>query len=500
MRRHEVMYWAFLLALVFAIGSVPEKARGVELLNGDLRIGGKLENYTGLRMQDREWIDPATGLVDAKLKKGRLERMRSTVQLETEWKMGPQLVFKTIGRADYEAKYSLDSDIFRSTNTDNLRSLPDGNNMESHAEMREFYVQYSPGNFTITAGRQQVVWGESDNLRMADIINPLDISWNGGLVSWEDIRIPQWMIDAKYSVPGSAYNLTGELVWNPFDFQPTRFAPYGDTFYVFGDLPNAPIFFPASTVNFRDAFFGAFEDGRWRGNGEKSLKNGAIGARIGAKIGSFQFYLEDYYAPTASPVVTFNPNPFDPRLGFRVEYPYQNTFGGSFNYDNNYLKTIFRGEFGYVTGQPFANQAGNAVQNLDTFSYMIGFDHTAINRFLNPTSSFFISGQFFQTYIMRNEETISTGFGKDGNSNHQALATLLINTAYWFDKIKPQIVYVQSLQWNTGLLNPEISYQPAYEWSFTLGYSYLWGKTYNEAPFSAFKDNDELYVKVTYKF
>ena len=54
---------------------------------------------------------------------------------------------------------------------------------------------YSPGNFVVKAGSQQIAWGEADALRLADVINPLDLSWYWSFPAWEEIRIPLTMLD-----------------------------------------------------------------------------------------------------------------------------------------------------------------------------------------------------------------------------------------------------------------------------------------------------------------
>ncbi|MCD6352591.1 MAG: hypothetical protein J7M06_00050, partial [Proteobacteria bacterium] len=41
--------------------------------------------------------------------------------------------------------------------------------------LREFYVSYYGDKFLLRVGKQQIGWGESDGLRLMDVINPLDI-------------------------------------------------------------------------------------------------------------------------------------------------------------------------------------------------------------------------------------------------------------------------------------------------------------------------------------
>ena len=500
--------WILFLTVFFTMTLVQGKASGESFWNDTLFIGGKIENHTGIRTEDRQWSD--MGVVDAETKSGDLSRNRTTLQLEAEWRMTPKLTLNAIGRGFYEAKYSLDDDIYTSKDdADDLESIPNGDKMQLNGDLRELYVVYRPGDFTISAGKQQIVWGESDALRMADVINPLDMSWNYVFASWEDIRVPLWMIDVKYRVPKSKYKLTAELVWNPIDFEPNRFAPYGENYYIFGDVPSDVMGIP-----FRDIFFDAMKQANDRGEGKNSIRNGAGGARIGGIFGSWNVYLYDYYQPVQSPVATLDQSIMltDPHLGLRFEYPYINTIGATFNVFNNWTGAVFRGECGYIMDEPFTKNVALPIPGMsgpdsqlvesDSFSYMLGFDRPTMIPFLNRLKSFFISGQIFQKFILDvdDENGIATGVGKDGDGDMNFIATLLINTEYWDAKIKPEMLAVHDFEGDNGFFKPQISYQPTYDWDITLGYIMVWGDNYNSGTFGPVRDTDEVFLKIAYKF
>ncbi len=90
--------------------------------------------------------------------------------------------------------------------------------------LREAYVDFNlkgaPLSFRL--GRQQVIWGESDQFRIMDIWNPLDITWHFQQESWDNIRIPLWLGKGLWDIGqlGPLSNTFLEVVYNPFDFQP----------------------------------------------------------------------------------------------------------------------------------------------------------------------------------------------------------------------------------------------------------------------------------------
>ncbi len=90
--------------------------------------------------------------------------------------------------------------------------------------LREAYIDLkvkdAPLSFRL--GRQQVIWGESDQFRLMDIWNPLDTSWHFQQESWDNIRVPLWLGKGLWDIGdvGPFSNTFLEVVYNPFDFEP----------------------------------------------------------------------------------------------------------------------------------------------------------------------------------------------------------------------------------------------------------------------------------------
>ena len=78
---------------------------------------------------------------------------------------------------------------------------------EKELEFDEVYLQGSVTNdMDLKAGRQIVVWGRSDNIRITDVLNPLDLRWPG-LVEIEKLRLPVTMTKLDYYIKG--WSLSG---------------------------------------------------------------------------------------------------------------------------------------------------------------------------------------------------------------------------------------------------------------------------------------------------
>ena len=112
-------------------------------------------------------------------------------------------------------------------------------------QLRELYadVKFRSIPLSIRGGRQQIVWGETDNFRMLDRINSLDLTWHlqqeipPPAFGWDQLRRPQWMIKFLYDL-GNVWKISQsflEWYWNPGDWYPAKETflprPWGLPFY-----------------------------------------------------------------------------------------------------------------------------------------------------------------------------------------------------------------------------------------------------------------------------
>jgi hypothetical protein len=329
-------------------------------------------------------------------------------------------------------------------------------------QLREAYVDLKLRALplSVRAGRQQVVWGETDNFRMLDRVNPLDFTWHfqqeippPGL-GWDEIRRPLWMIKFLYDL-GEVGPLTQsflEWYWNPGDWYPAKQAflprPWGLPFYDPLTNPVDGAFFDGpclanSRVRWQSGFRAGqpactrlmngttlFKQGDYSRN---PMENSQVGVRYhGIMPFGVEFTLNYFYQRWAgddgtnyaslSPVLrTFRPGVDQARLQrltsqgiFPAEFiaPYVHTLGASANYaEEKYTQTVYRFETVYDVGIPFSDLA--KVSIIDTpalpgvtkknmWKGMIAFDRPTWIRTLNRRATFFVTGQFFWHYLVNN--------------------------------------------------------------------------------------------------
>lgn len=134
---------------------------------------------------DKRGLSRARPKANLKLKGNLPDQFPLPVRVLGEASVAHDLMYTVRGRGDYNATVL--------------------NSFEHDLNLGELYASAQLGRgFEITAGRQTIVWGTSENLRVVDVINPLDRR-ELGMVDIEDVRLPLGMVRGDYTAgPWSA--------------------------------------------------------------------------------------------------------------------------------------------------------------------------------------------------------------------------------------------------------------------------------------------------------
>jgi hypothetical protein len=340
--------------------------------------------------------------------------------------------------------------------------------------LREAYVDLKlkglPLSFRL--GRQQVIWGESDQFRLMDIWNPIDLTWHLQQVqSWDEIRVPLWLGKGLWDIGevGPLSNAFLEVVYNPFDFQPNqKFEFLPAPWAVFlpnpvrdGQVQRISQGFFATRFNLNGS---SFRRGTFKRNPAEASEVGArfhavtpqgiewtanylygrargvgAGAPLGVRINAIDPHL-------ANPQVVMAADGSRARfaldngatiLGTRagnavrwvdvdaeVVYPYMHVFGFTGNYfEGDFTGAVLRWETAYALGNPVqtidparttladGTVAPLQLEKSDIWAGMIGFDRPTWIRILNPKATWFLTGQFFWSYYTENTTNLRGNSG-----------------------------------------------------------------------------------------
>jgi len=118
-----------------------------------------------------------------------LTSIKSSLFLDYEHKFENGWRFKTNAKAYYDAIYDL-------RNKSHLKVPYSNDELKAQRHETELFDAYIEGSITdsidLKLGRQVVVWGRSDTIRITDVLNPLD-NRRPGMVDVEDLRLPTTM-------------------------------------------------------------------------------------------------------------------------------------------------------------------------------------------------------------------------------------------------------------------------------------------------------------------
>ncbi|MEA2027504.1 MAG: DUF1302 family protein [Campylobacterota bacterium] len=117
---------------------------------------------------------------------------KSSLFLDYEHKFESGVKIKINAKAYYDS-------IYRMRDKENY-STQEIDELESEVELFDAYIEGKISEkFDYKIGRQVVVWGRSDTIRVTDILNPID-NRRPGMVDIEDLRLPVTMAKFDYFV------------------------------------------------------------------------------------------------------------------------------------------------------------------------------------------------------------------------------------------------------------------------------------------------------------
>lgn len=504
----KVMAMAFIVLFWFS------PAMALTFLEGNLSLHGKMIMQTGVHLQDSK-----TGGAD--FDSGDLSMATTWVDLESSLKIHDNLSISAIGRFYKNWVYHIE-DAYQDRFQDTGRGFLDPQNRYSRSwnkdsdewtedvDLREIFIDVGLENMgNLRLGRQQITWGEADGIRLADIINPLNIGYHFNLESWEDIRIPIWAAYLNFIPPGFE-DWTFDVIYTQDFERAVRGEPGSGSTWAF-PLPNNARTQPIPGADLIPYFY--FDEP------DSNSDNAEYGARIRYKsdLSGIEFSAFYFHSFNDLPIleyrgqVQFGPQPVPLPPIWLVFDKYDN-YGFTFNAFSETFKTVFRGEFVYIDDIAFNRELPgfdpfvppNAVLfdqvERDQFKAMIGFDRNTFIRPLNKLKSFYMSGQYFYLYTDDTDDLIDATYIDQGIEEDTHILTFMVNTAYMQEQLAPFILCIWSPDDKWWQVQTNLTYTSAdFHWKYTLGANLMGGES-NFAEMGLFENHNELYFKVQYSF
>ncbi len=326
-------------------------------------------------------------------------------------------------------------------------------------ELREAYLLYTKGNLDLRVGRQIVIWGVADALRLTDCVSPIDYT-EFLAQDYDDIRMPVNGLRVKYTLGA----ITAEAVCNPV----TNFA------VIPTDLRNPwAMRLPFTSLSYSIDL----ESGK----PEKRLKNMEYGGRISVNLSGVDFSL--------SALRTWNKLPAL-RMGMTTD-------GKSLQIDGRYRRmTMLGADCSLPVGQfviraevaKYIDEAQNAamgceVECRNALNALIGIDWY-------PGNDWNASLQYCHKYTSGNLERLPI-------YRHAGIATARLAKELLQNTLKlSTFAYVDVT--NGGIFNRlSTTYALNDQTAIAIGYDYFHA---DKGMFKMYGKNSEAWVKLKYSF
>jgi len=334
-------------------------------------------------------------------------------------------------------------------------------------ELRELYLDMDFESASLRLGKQQVVWGQADGLKLLDVVNPQDFR-RFILDDFDDSRIPQWTVNLELFLEIGDL----QLLWIP-DTSMHSLPESDAEFALTAPFANLPRGMPV-LLNPID-------------RPDNILEDADVGARLSMFLAGWDVTLNYLYHYDDFPVLQMHIA--NNQLALSPRFERTNTIGASAS--NAFGNFIFRMELAYNTDTYLASRVQdpgnttnvNQVTATGELGYIFGLDWTGL-------SDTFVSAQLFQSHLLDGSD-----FSRDDVDTN---LTLLVRRNFLNESLKLELLWIYHLNADDNLLRISGDYELASEVSMTLYADFFEGRA--SELFGQFDEKDQVGIRFSFGF
>lgn len=334
-------------------------------------------------------------------------------------------------------------------------------------ELRELYYERSLGRWYLSLGKQQVVWGKADGLKVLDVVDPQSFR-EFILEDFDQSRIPLWTLDAERPLD-AAGDWTLQLLWIPdrsYHAIPKQGATYAFT---------SPRLVPQPVPGIPTRLKGPQRP-------DRALLDSDAGLRLTGFAGGWDLSVNYLYQYHNQPVLHRRvvPGP-EPLVEITPRYHRTHVLGGTFS--RAFGDWVVRGELGYFTDRFFLTddpRDADGVAESPELSYVLGLDWSGI-------TDTFLSAQLFQSWLPDRR----AGFTRP---ELDTSLTFLARREFWNDTLRAEVLWIANTNDGDGLIRPKVGYDLEENLELWVGVDIFYGT--RRGLFGQFDDNDRLLLGV----
>nr|ABW82990.1 hypothetical protein [uncultured bacterium pEAF66] len=333
------------------------------------------------------------------------------------------------------------------------------------ADWRELYIAGEAAGWNLSAGLQQVVWGKADNLRVVDMVNPVDLR-DFILPELNDYRKPVPMVRGTRAV--GDWQL--ELLYLP-RFVPTRYARPGSEF----DLAQPDPELLASVQLLPEQ------------RPSKSFRGGELGMQVSRSFGALDLSGYLFHTWDDNPVYRFLPaqdGAGQPAVGLQPAYRRQSMAGLSLAHAmGNGL--VLRSELAYVPNFTYMVAAGSedGLARSATLTGLLGLDYVWRDWLLSAQVTDRHIDAWDRSYLLR---------------KHDPMVTLAATGTAMAGKLDSRLSLARFAGTGGYVAQARGTWKPDDSWAYTAGVDVFGGDP--AGIFGRFRNKDRLWFELKYHF
>lgn len=327
----------------------------------------------------------------------------------------------------------------------------------SEIELRELYFDTFLNDTFLRVGKQQVVWGLADGLKVLDVVNPQSYR-EFILDNFDDSRIPLWM--ATFEIPAGEGLV--QLLWIP-DNTYDEFAQYGST-YAF----TSPRLISNTPAGLKVRFNNPDPPKRF-------ITDSDIGVRYSIFADGWDLtlnYLYHYYDQ-----LVFSQHTRSGEVTLTPVYGRTHTIGGSASKARGDF--TFRSELAFFTNRMFISNDSrdqDGIKKLWELRYIVGLDWQGLTDTL-------VSGQFYQSHLPEH----AGGLSRDRVDTN---VSLLLKRDFLQQTLRAKLFWIHGYHDRDGLVQISLDYDLLSNVVLTFGADLFYGG--HEGLFGQFDETDRI--------
>ena len=325
-------------------------------------------------------------------------------------------------------------------------------------ELREFYFDTGFEKANLRLGKQQVVWGQADGLKLLDVVNPQDFSLFI-LDDFDESRIPIWMLNLELFLPVGDL----QILWIP-DTSTHSLASTGATFEMTAPFAGIPADLPYSIepVDRPNNF----------------IFDSDFGTRLSLFTGGWDITLNYLYHYDDFPVV--RRQLVANELILSPAYERTHTIGASAS--NAFGDFIFRSEFVFNTNKYINTNSllNDGIDDSAELAYVFGIDWTGL-------TDTFVSMQLFQSILLDDGDYV--------RDRTDTTLTLLLRRSFMNEVLKLELLAIHHQNEGDNLFRLSADYEMTSNTSIGVFGDFFDGEP-NEL-FGQFNHMDRIGFKIT---